>query len=575
MIRASILIAVLASGSVASGQPLSTAFTYQGELLASSAPANGTYDFRFTVYSQAFDGAPIAATQCLDNVTVNAGKFTVVLDFGDVFVGDERYLQIEVRPDTGLGCASSTGFVALTPRQRLTAAPHALHALTAGQAGWAADATTFGGQVASFYTNAANLNAGTLPDARLSSNVTTLSGSQVFIGPKTFSAAPSFAAAGSPFSVSSTTRVNNLNADLLDGLDSAAFATAGHTHDASGITSGTLLDARIPTSIPRLGNANVFTDTQVVNVSNQTPLTLIGSSTSGTWVNLQNTGGGRVWNMIATGSGNGEGAGKFLLRDQTGGAVRLTLDTAGRLGLGTTAPSALLELSQPDATLRIRNTNDPGGGYIQDTFSTLQLGLYNPTASAWGAVPAGASRALFGLQNTGRVGTLTNTGGSPAWRNTLDDGAGNASIQGNLSANNLPAIKFGSTNAAGTFANNSVTLIENMTVNVPASGYLRITARAAIQLRAYDPTPSRATLELKETTSGEVVIKDTDWGIANGTATLSGMVWQGDITLEHSTFTGAGTRSFKLRLLHSSQLAGNNVQYSGAEITVMYFPAGL
>lgn len=573
MSRALFVIAALAPLSMA--QPLSTVFTYQGELRASNAPANGTYDLRFTLYAQAVDGAPIAATQCLDNVTVDQGKFTALLDFGDVFIGDERYLQIEVRPDTGLGCASLTGFVTLAPRQRLTAAPHSLHALTAGQAEWAADATTFGGQPASFYSNAANMNAGTLPDARLSSNVTTLSGAQTFLGPKTFSAAASFTSAGSPFTVSSTTRVTNLNADLLDGLNSTAFATASHTHDASGITSGTLADARVPSTIPRLSDNNVFIDTQVINVSNQTPLTLIGSSTSGTWINLQNTGGGRVWNVISTGSGNGEGAGKFLVRDQTAGAVRLTLDTAGRMGLGTSTPGSLLELSQADAAVRIRNTNDPGGGYIQDTFSTLQLGMYNPTGAAWGTVPAGGTRAMFGMQNTGRVGTLTNTAGSPVWRNTLDDGSGNASIQGNLTANNMPAIKFASTSATGSFANNSVTLIENMTVNVPASGYLRITARSPIFLHAYDFWNSTATLELKETTSNEVVIKQTSLGIADGVPTASGMNWQGDITLEHSTATGAGTRSFKLRLLHSSPTAGNGVSYSGAEITVMYFPAGL
>lgn len=42
-----------------------------------------------------------------------------------------------------------------------------------------------------------------------------------------------------PFTVASTTKVTNLNADLLDGLDSTAFATSGHNHDAAYVnTSG-------------------------------------------------------------------------------------------------------------------------------------------------------------------------------------------------------------------------------------------------------------------------------------------------------------------------------------------------
>lgn len=172
-----------------------------------------------------------------------------------------------------------------------------------------------------------------------------LNGAQIFSGAKTFKAAPAFVSSGGPFTVSSTTKVGNLNADLLDGLDRNAVAPISHNHDAAAIVSGTIADARIPSTIPRVGLTNVFSDTQAINVSAPTSLTLIGSNTGGTWVNIQNTGGGRVWNLVTTGSGNGEGAGKLLIRDQTGGAVRATIDTAGRFGIGTTSLSSLMELS--------------------------------------------------------------------------------------------------------------------------------------------------------------------------------------------------------------------------------------
>lgn len=71
--------------------------------------------------------------------------------------------------------------------------------------------------------NATNIGTGTLADARLSGNVARLPGAQTFTGVKTFSAPPSFAAAGAPFSVTSSALVPNLNADRLDGLDSSAF----------------------------------------------------------------------------------------------------------------------------------------------------------------------------------------------------------------------------------------------------------------------------------------------------------------------------------------------------------------
>jgi hypothetical protein len=71
--------------------------------------------------------------------------------------------------------------------------------------------------------DAAKVTAGTLSDSRLSSNVATLGGAQSFSGAKSFSSAPSFNAAGAPFSVASSTKVANLNADTIDGLDSSAF----------------------------------------------------------------------------------------------------------------------------------------------------------------------------------------------------------------------------------------------------------------------------------------------------------------------------------------------------------------
>jgi len=51
-----------------------------------------------------------------------------------------------------------------------------------------------------------------------------------------------------PLIVASTTKVDNLNADLLDGNHAAAFAAAAHNHAAGDITSGTFADARIAQS---------------------------------------------------------------------------------------------------------------------------------------------------------------------------------------------------------------------------------------------------------------------------------------------------------------------------------------
>lgn len=591
-------------GGVSVAQPINSTFTYQGELRDADVPVEGLYDLRFRLYEGLGSGLQIGPTICVNDVGITDGTFSVDLDFGTVFFGSNRYIEIDVRQDTGLSCGSTTGFVTLSPRQKITTTPYAAYAMVAAAADFAttatsatnatsaANSTNLNGQPASFYTNASNLT-GTLADARLSANVTTLSGTQTFSGTKTFNTAPAFVSAGAPFSVSSTTKVTGLNADLLDGIDSGGFAATGHTHDASGIASGTLNDARLSSNIPRLASGNIFTSTnrfnafvgvnrgtavngnEVFGLQNATGAT----GYTGMYVASTDTSTGRPFYGYSV---NGltawtylDPAGQWRLNN---GADLLTASRAtGNVGIGTTAPSARLEVAQADAAVRIRNTNDPGGGYIQDTFSTLQLGMYNPTASAWGAVPANGTRAMLGVENSGRVGTLTNTGGSPSWRNTIDDGNGNASFQGNITANNMPAIKFVSSTISGTLDSNSVTLIENVSVNVPASGYLRITARSHVACTAYDGFSTLATLELKETTGAEVVVKDAKFGTSGGAPTPSGVTWTGDATLEHSFATGPGTRSYKLRLVFTSFSSSdlNSIFYKNPEITIMYFPDGL
>ncbi|HYF16105.1 MAG TPA: hypothetical protein VD971_13635 [Phycisphaerales bacterium] len=176
-------LAFLAAPALA--QPLTTAFTYQGELRESGTPASGAHDFQFLLFTAPAGGMQLGATLCADDVAVTDGTFSALLDFGAQFAGQTRYLEVHVRPDTGTNCSDTTGFVALSPRQQITAAPASTYALLAGSASSAANAFTLNGQPASFYTNAGNLT-GTLPGPILSgpyANAVTLNNaSNVFAG---------------------------------------------------------------------------------------------------------------------------------------------------------------------------------------------------------------------------------------------------------------------------------------------------------------------------------------------------------------------------------------------------------
>ncbi len=414
-----------------------TSFTYQGRLTdLSGLPSTGMHDLRFTLYTAASGGSSLGPVLCVENVAVDAeGVFAARLDFGAQFDGSPRFLLVEVRADPGqsLPCANPGGFTALTPRQQIESAPQAAFALaasTATSATTAVNATNLAGQPASFYTNAGNLASGTLASARFGgtySNILSLSNASNSIS-------GTFTGSGA----------------ALTGLN------------AANVSTGTLADVRLSTNIPRLNTANSFTAGNTfgavgvglspahpvdVSTGSQTVMNLLGSNTGGSWLNLRNTStGGRTWNFITAGSANSEAAGSFFIRDSSAG-VRLLIDPSGNLGLGTITPGARLEVSAADAAVNIRNVNDPGGGFLLDSFGTLQLGMYNPGAGAWNAIPAAGRRSLFGVSSTGRVGSLTNTGNSPTFRNTLDDGSGGASIAGSLTVSSTG--QFGSQVAIG------------------------------------------------------------------------------------------------------------------------------
>lgn len=204
------VLSVLGISAVCRGQS-ETAFTYQGDLRTGGTPAAGLHDLRFRLYRS--EGTQIGPTLCADNVSVTDGRFSALLDFGPGMFGTGRLLEIEVRADTGLDCTNAAGFVVLGPRQAITPAPNAMYATAAGTADLAttaSDATQLNGQSAAFYQNAANLTGGTLPGSRLSG---------VYSLPLTLSnAGNSFSGSGSG--------LTNLNADLLDGLNSTAFLQA-------------------------------------------------------------------------------------------------------------------------------------------------------------------------------------------------------------------------------------------------------------------------------------------------------------------------------------------------------------
>lgn len=119
-----IAIGLLLAAPAVPAAPLSTAFTYQGELYDTGVPAEGSFDLRITPYADAGSPAALATPLIVQDVLVEAGTFTAKVDFGaGFFVGDAVYLEIAVR-DAGSG--DPNDFETLAPRQEITPAPYAL-----------------------------------------------------------------------------------------------------------------------------------------------------------------------------------------------------------------------------------------------------------------------------------------------------------------------------------------------------------------------------------------------------------------------------------------------------------------
>ena len=102
--------------------PLSTSFTYQGQLRNAGSAVSGAADFQFWLYDASVGGVLIAGPVTVLNVPVTEGVFAAAIDFGvAAFNGDNRYLQISVRAPAGGGVYSP-----VSGRQLLSATPYAL-----------------------------------------------------------------------------------------------------------------------------------------------------------------------------------------------------------------------------------------------------------------------------------------------------------------------------------------------------------------------------------------------------------------------------------------------------------------
>jgi hypothetical protein len=406
----------------------SSAITYQGQLKQAGSPVNGNVDLQFRLFDAAAAGTQIGLTLVSAPVVVSNGTFTVSLDFGALaYNGEERWLEIGVASPAGGGVGP---FTTLTPRQQLASAPYAAFALNAllpatyaGTVNFTSPSNAFRGNGVNLTgLNASNVGTGTLADARLSSNVGTLAATQTFTGAKTFAVSPSFTAAGAPFTVTSNTLVTNLNADLLDGLSSAAFLQAvpnpltltgsaigshiirGQNTAATGTSFGVRGDSASTSGVGVLGIASAATGNALggkFETSSTTGVAAVGTAYATSGIN---TG---MWGETLSTSGRGV-FGQALAATGVTSAGRFENFSINGVGVWAVTHAT----SSANYTIFAENNSPAGIAVLGRAESATggNNGVTGVSASTTGIGVSGIAEAATGVNYGGRFESISPTG---------------------------------------------------------------------------------------------------------------------------------------------------------------------
>ena len=317
------LVACLAAMTCMASASAGTTFTYQGELKSGGSAVTGTADIRVTPWNAMVAGAPICA--CTDThlaVPVTNGVFTVDLDFGAIFNGGDVYLAIEVRVPAGAGA-----WVPLVPRQPIMPTPYAMHAMDLANGGLGAAYTA----PVSFTSGGNSFNGSHSGNG---SGLTSLNASQLSSG-----VLPTGRLSGGYANVLNLTNAANTYNGTFSG------SGAGLTSiNANNITFGTLNDARLSSNVALRNAANTFTQLQTIDTSGVEVLWL-EALTNPLISFYPNVGARKAWIQAFNSDFYITNQSAGNLRLGTSNTTRMTIDSAGNVGISTTTPEARLNVS--------------------------------------------------------------------------------------------------------------------------------------------------------------------------------------------------------------------------------------
>ena len=361
-----VTLALSASIAVAGG---GTALTYQGRLLDAGEPANGLFDFEFSLWDAANGGNPIGDTQVLNNVPVADGLFTVQVDFGaDAFDNADRWLEVTVNGDP------------LMPRQPITRAPYSIQTR-----GIFVDENNFVGIGTVSPSYPLHVEAST--ESPIYGLYTGNQGSKYGVYGRTDSSAATrgvfgFASNGNGFTIGVQGRSNSTSGTGVEGF---AFASSGLNYGIRGVTNspdgyaGYFIGRAHVSDTLFVGRENPVTSTEYFGFNAP-----VNSGYGGMYISTDGQGAWPFYGYAAGGNFDmwhyyDGTTGKWHLNN--GGSNRLTVQSNGNVGIGTIAPEETLHVvSNGFSAIESHNTAS----------SSVRNGV-------WGVSDSTSGRGVYGL----------------------------------------------------------------------------------------------------------------------------------------------------------------------------------
>ena len=315
-------------------------------------------------------------------------------------------------------------------------------------------------------------------------------------------------------------------------LDATATNEQGrldfYTNQSGTLTAGLSIDAS--------GNVGIGTTSPASGVGS--PLTLTSSSTGFVGLRLNGTGSyANDWDLYA--SGDGAGLDYFGIFDRTNTVYRMVATNTGNVGIGTTSPTAKLELNGGDAYFY--NTATLGGiriGYDGSNYWDIQ----RENASTGRLLFSHGGSERVSIEPGGNVGIGTN---NPTNLLDVENSGGNAAIDVISGTSSLARLNLGDTagtNRGGLVYDNSD---DSLTVRTNGSDKVTIDSPGNFRVGLSNSAPANNTeagfLAGSATGVGSCFIQVPN-NAANGYGILG--FYAGSTLLGNITKTGSNTCAY-------------------------------